>query len=634
MTKSLGLFNGYERGERDRFDNRIAFYMAAVGSAVGFGNVWRFPYLCANFGGAAFLIPYTVALFLIGIPVLFLEIGLGQYHQTGDVGVFGSINIRLRGIGVASVVLAYILVIYYTMLISWCWNSFFDSFTENTPWMDEDLDSTKAETYFWNGITGMGSLNEGSILPTRVVLANMGYSLLTWVMIFFSIAFGSKWTGRITYFTMGFPIILLFVFLFRSAGLEGAGDGVAVYIGRESDFSALVDKPSVWTEAVTQIFFSLGVTMGVMTAYGSLVPRTEPALVNTSAIAIANCTFSFLSGFAVFSAIGHLSVLTGVPIQEIKFSSFGLVFGTWPVVLSTLPGGIHWVRLLFLNLILLGIDSAFSIVEGIVTVVHDTSYHKDRPKWMIVLGICVIGFLASLLYATDAGLFFLDTIDYYINFMMLIIGFLETFSAGWIYGRDNQIEKIGATSVYCFMIANFGGATLGSILWFVVKSTWGGFVIYILFYLAFTTAAIMSMKESTNGYYTLFYGNVAELRDELSPVIKWVPNVWCFLIKHFIPQVILILFINGTTAKVTLEDETQVSKFGNYSEYAFAPFQLLGLLCVAVIAILFLVGLIVPDTYKAFAIYENSGKEFLASAEDAAGKVKSEKGAVEKPIEE
>ena len=81
---------------RERFSSRIAFYFASVGSAVGFGNVWRFPALMAEFGGGAFFIPYLLALFLIGIPVLFLEIGLGQYHQTGDVGVFGSFSPRLR----------------------------------------------------------------------------------------------------------------------------------------------------------------------------------------------------------------------------------------------------------------------------------------------------------------------------------------------------------------------------------------------------------------------------------------------------------------------------------------------------------------------------------------------------------
>ena len=84
-----------------------------------FGNVWRFPQLAADYGGGAFLIPYVIALFVIGIPILFLEIALGQFHQTGDVGVFGSIHCRLRGVGLSSVACSYMLVCYYTMLIAW-----------------------------------------------------------------------------------------------------------------------------------------------------------------------------------------------------------------------------------------------------------------------------------------------------------------------------------------------------------------------------------------------------------------------------------------------------------------------------------------------------------------------------------
>lgn len=126
--------------------------------------------------------------------------------------------------------------------------------------------------------------------------------------------------------------------------------------------SVLTEQPDVWSAAVSQIFFSLSVAMGVMTAYGSHCPRGEPASMNSLVIGLSNSTFSFISGFAVFASLGHLAYVAGVDISEIEYAGFSLVFGTWPVILGTLPGGEHWVRLLFFDLFLLGIDSGFRCV--------------------------------------------------------------------------------------------------------------------------------------------------------------------------------------------------------------------------------------------------------------------------------
>lgn len=163
---------------------------------------------------------------------------------------------------------------------------------------------------------------------------------------------------------MGIPVILLFVFLGTAVSLPGAHDGIYQYIGRW-DVSVLTKQGDVWSTAVSQIFFSLGVTFGIMTAYGSYCGVGEPAFCNSVTIALCNSIFSFLAGFGVFAAVGHLAYEEGVDISQVKFSGFSLVFGTWPVILGTLPGGIHWVRLLFFDLFLLGIDSAFGFTEAV-----------------------------------------------------------------------------------------------------------------------------------------------------------------------------------------------------------------------------------------------------------------------------
>lgn len=240
------------------------------------------------------------------------------------------------------------------------------------------------------------------LTATRLVWKNVGYSALTWFSVWLCLAFGTRWTGRFTYYTAGIPFALLFVFLGKAVTLPGSSHGITLYIG-EWDFSVLTDRPEVWSLATTQIFFSLSITFGVMTAYASHCPRNEPAYVNSAIIASTNSLFSVIAGFAVFATIGHLAYVENKEVTDIDFGGFSLVFGTWPVVLGKLPGGIHWVRLLFLDLFLLGIDSAFSLVEAVIAVVMDTQRFARTPKWKLAACMSLLGWLLSLMYATDAG---------------------------------------------------------------------------------------------------------------------------------------------------------------------------------------------------------------------------------------
>ena len=137
-----------------------------------------------------------------------------------------------------------------------------------------------------------------------------------------------KTTGIITYVTMGLPIILLFIFLVIGCTLEGSNIGIRAYIG-EWDMNVLSDRGDVWSTAVSQIFFSIGVTFGIMTAYGSHMPRDEPAFFNSCVIAGANSLFSFIAGFAVFAAIGSYANSLDIEVSQLEdISTFGLVFGT------------------------------------------------------------------------------------------------------------------------------------------------------------------------------------------------------------------------------------------------------------------------------------------------------------------
>ena len=259
---------------------------------------------------------------------------------------------------------------YYVVLIAWVANAFFSSWDADAPWGNPDLTGEEAVDYFINDIIGAGTLSEDG-RPTRIIGRNIGFAFLTWFVVFLCVAWGVKWTGRVSYITMGIPIVLLFVFLGKALTLEGSADGVNEYIGIW-DMSVLTTQGEVWSVACSQIFFSLGLTFGILTAFGSHCPRTEPAVMNVTVISLANSLFSFIAGFAVFAALGHLAYLDGKAVTDLPYAGFGLVFGTWPVVFNTLPGGIHWVRLIFFNLFLLGIDSAFAFLEAFITVLQDT----------------------------------------------------------------------------------------------------------------------------------------------------------------------------------------------------------------------------------------------------------------------
>lgn len=186
--------------------------------------------MAKDYGGGAFFIPYLLALFVVGLPLLILEISLGQVFQTGNVGVFGSFHKRFRGVGVASVACAYMLVVYYSMLLAWVSRAFFQSFGYEDPWAQANITGSEAIAYFESEVIGMESLDPTTLMPTQIIGVNVGYSFLVWICIWGCLAFGLKWTGRVAYFTMGLPILLLFVFLGKAISLEGSELGIKVRI--------------------------------------------------------------------------------------------------------------------------------------------------------------------------------------------------------------------------------------------------------------------------------------------------------------------------------------------------------------------------------------------------------------------
>lgn len=545
------------------------------------------------------MIPYLLALAFVGIPLTILELGFGQYFQTGDIGVFGGFHPRLRGVGVCSLVCAFIVGSYYVVLIGWVVKAFVLSWSDNAPWSNPGLTGDEAVNYFYNEILGLDTVNN-DMAPSRIVGENVGYTFLVWVIIFAVTAFGLKFTGRVTMVTMGLPFVILFVFLGRGSSLPGAQEGIIAYIG-EWDLSVLWEQPDVWSTACSQVFFSISLTFGLLTSFGSHCKRDEPVVLNSCVVILLNSMYSFLTGFAVFAALGHLAYLEDVSVKDLPYSGFGLVFGTWPVVLSTLPGGIHWVRLLFFNLFLLGIDSAFAFTESSVTVLQDTMMFRNTPRRTLIIGCIIPSFLSGILYCTDSGLYFLDVIDFYVNFVMLLVGFLEAFGAAWAYGILDQYSTVGVKATLSYMMANFVPILVVSFSY--SSKAWVSFVAAIgvgVFGLAVTHYFLVKRMARQPGRWTLrsiwfecAFGNICRLWKQITPVIGNIPFIWVILIKNFVPQACIWLFFNLLTSS---------KGAGHYGDYPIRPYQILGLLCFILAIFLFFIGLLVPEVYENLAV--------------------------------
>ncbi|HDM78687.1 MAG TPA: sodium-dependent transporter [Deltaproteobacteria bacterium] len=416
---------------RERWHSRAAFVLAAIGSAVGLGNVWRFPYMAYNNGGGAFLIPYFFALLIIGIPVMIIEFGLGSKMQAGPSYALEKVKKGTGWIGWGAVIVSYLLVAYYAIIIAWCWVFLFKSIT--VAWAGHE------KVFFFEKILQI-SKDPASIGGFSVPVL-IG-SLITWITIYLIIFKGLGPIGKVAKITVILPIILLAIIFIRGITLPGSIKGIIFYL--QPNFSKLLNA-GVWISAFGQIFFSLSLGMGVMIAYSSFIPRDSDVNNNSFITCFANCGVSFFAGFAVFTVLGYLSYATGQPFSKVVSSGIGLAFVVFPTAIAKMPlfKSVFGV-IFFMTLLSLGINSAFSLVEGFITNLRDlVNISKERAS----LYVCAGAFLLGLIFTTKAGLYWLDIIDHYVaNLGMVTVALVESILVGWFFGVDRFRKMVNETS--------------------------------------------------------------------------------------------------------------------------------------------------------------------------------------------
>ncbi|XP_046351909.1 sodium- and chloride-dependent glycine transporter 2-like [Haliotis rufescens] len=455
--------------ERAQWGRQIEFIFTLVGYAVGLGNVWRFPYLCYKNGGGAFLIPYLICLVFLGIPIFGLEVAFGQFGAKGPISIW-YINPAMKGIGYAGVLVSTVICIYYDVIIAWGLYYLFASMTDVVPWSKcsqcECLTYGRNITPAYDNATGinctgwLGDTKSSSelyyrdiVLQETASIAETGQinwqimlcNLLAWIIVMIVLAKGIQSLGKVVYFTAIFPYILLTVLLIRGAMLDGAIDGIIFYLTPKWD--RLTDA-TVWSDAAVQIFFSLSACQGGLVAMASYNKFSNNVLRDAIMIPIINCLTSFYAGFVVFSTLGYMANIQGVPVANVTAGGPGLAFIAYPEALSNMPITPLWSILFFIMLCTLGFSSQFSIVETVMTAMIDEfpQYISTRKRQILFrLCVCLGAFLLGLPIVTQSGAYLLDLVDTYIlGFPTLFIAFFELIAICYIYGYRSFAKDVEA----------------------------------------------------------------------------------------------------------------------------------------------------------------------------------------------
>lgn len=425
-----------DAGKREHWSGQTAFILAAIGSAVGLGNIWRFPGQAFENGGGAFMIPYLVALVTAGIPILFLEMGIGHRFRGSAPLAMHRVTRRGEWVGWFHVAICFVIGLYYTVIIAWALSYFYFSF---------GLDYADDPGGFFLG--DYLQLGEAGSLTFDVVPGVALPLVLIWGLTILVLALGLH-NGVERLNVIGIPLLVVTfgMLAVRAVTLPGAADGIEALF--TPDFSALTD-PDVWVAAYGQVFFSLSLAYGVMITYASYRRRrsnvTGPALV----VAFGNSSFSLLAGLAVFGALGFLATQEGVSVADLEgIGGVSLSFVTFPAVIAQMPAGWFFGALFFASLVLAGLTSLISIMQTISAAFQD-KFGWDPRRTAVTVGV-VSAILSVIGFSTTTGLYLLDTVDQWSNQLGIVAGAIAMIGAAlWVGRRGTELRRhLSAVSTF------------------------------------------------------------------------------------------------------------------------------------------------------------------------------------------
>ena len=413
---------------RDKWSSRGTFILAAVGSAVGLGNAWRFPGLAAKHGGGAFLFVYILAMLCIGIPLLMMEIAIGRRTRQGAPGAMRAVNKKGEHVGWIAVSNGIAIAIYYAVVFAWVILMFVLSFK-----FAGFTGDTEAASKLWLSTINTTGTTSGFGTVSWPVL---GCLLVAWISCYLCIRNGTTSVGKVVKYTVSLPVICLLILAIRGFTLPGAMDGLTKLF--VPDWTALGDS-TLWVDAIGQVFYSLSVAMAIMFAYGSFVDDRTNIAIDCVIIAVSDFVISLLAGIVMFTTMAGVGML-----ENMSASGISTAFIIYPQAIVSLTD-VPWINAAFAYvfyfcLITLAIDSLFSIVEGSSTAIADR-FGLDKKKTTMIL--CLIEGVLGLVFVTGAGLACLDIVDNFVNsYTLILTGIFEVIVVGWCFRTSKVLDQI------------------------------------------------------------------------------------------------------------------------------------------------------------------------------------------------
>lgn len=409
--------------QREKWGSKIGFVLAAAGSAIGLGNIWKFPYVVGENGGAAFIIIYIICVFAIGLPVIIGEILLGRTTQRNPVGAFKALsNSKFWPyVGAMGVFAGFLILSFYSVVAGWSVGYIYEA----------------ANGVFYSFDSPQSAGNHFKQLTENI---NWGIGMLALFMLmsmFFVYAGVQKGIEKGSKILMPLLFILIIIVMIRGLTLEGSGQGLAFLF--KPDWSKV--SPTTILEALGQAFFTLSLGMGAMLTYGSYMSKDDNVPKASLQIVFLDTMIAIIAGIAIFTAV----FATGQNASE----GPGLIFHTLPIVFTKMPGGYFVGIIFFILLTIAALTSAISLLEVV------TAYFVDEKKWKRHNAVLVFGFSAFLIGipsvlsfnlmkdSTILGLNFFDMADYLSsNIMLPLGGMLIAIFIGYVWGIDRVILEL------------------------------------------------------------------------------------------------------------------------------------------------------------------------------------------------
>ena len=417
---------------KSEWNSNFAFMMAMIGSAVGLGNIWRFPNVLYSHGGGSFMIPYIVSLFLLGISFVLVEYAVGFKFKKSLARILFAVNEKLEPIAWFILLTVFLITTYYVCVVGWDLIYIFLSFTK--AW------GANPDLFFANNVLQATDSISGIFTIVPIVFASVfAIWFIAWFIIKRDLNDG---IGRVSEILL--PILCLIVvgIVAFSLTLPGASIGYAQIF--TPDWSALTNL-DVWLAAFGQIIFSLSLGMAIAMTYASYLPEGSKLVDNAIIVAFSNSGFEVFNSIGTFSILGFMALTTGIPFNELVTEGSGLAFVVFPQVFNTM-GNVAYVigPLFFICILFAGITSIIALLEGVCYSISE-KFLIEREKTATV--VCIVGFLISIIFTTTAGSTILGVFDAFLNnFALLFAILLECLIFGWIYKFDDLIETLNENS--------------------------------------------------------------------------------------------------------------------------------------------------------------------------------------------